>query len=557
MSQPNPSTAQARAIADEMARHGVLRAMISPGSRSAALAIALEESAIAVDVVVDERSAAFRALGVSRATGAPVACVSTSGTAGANFFPAVVEADLSSVPLIILTADRPPELRDVGSNQTIDQVGMFGAKVRWFCDLGIATSDFDGNGYWRSAVSQAVARAKGHGRSPGPVHLNVSFREPTVPVTNDGRVDGTAYRYSIDGRANGAPWQESMVTSRSGVAVPDSEGRRGILVVGEGWGGDAGLMDEVRRLGWPVLATALSGLRGERVVTTYHHLLVDGVPPGLAPELVVAAGRIGPSDRLAALTALDVPQVQVDRWGRWHDPRRHSSTLVDGDLVASLRLIGEGCEEDWSMLWMERDARMRKALRDSVDADGILTGPAVASAASAMAWQALTAASSMPVRDIDAHTVAPGKVFANRGASGIDGFTSTAVGVAGSFDRTLAISGDLSFLHDLSGLLGVGEVNLVLVVVDNNGGGLFDLLPPAAHSPSFERLFVAPHGRDLVSIGSSLGFEARRVGDLDELSEAAEGCLEGGGAHLLVAPVERGAELKQRAGLDEVARLVS
>jgi 2-succinyl-5-enolpyruvyl-6-hydroxy-3-cyclohexene-1-carboxylate synthase len=558
MSQPNPSTAQARAIADELARHGVLRAMISPGSRSAALAIALEESPIAVDVVVDERSAAFRALGISRATGAPVACVSTSGTAGANFFPAVVEADLSSVPLIILTADRPPELRDVGSNQTIDQVGMFGAKVRWFCDLGIATSDFDGNGYWRSAVSQAVARAMGHGRSPGPVHLNVSFREPTVPVTDDGRVQGAAYRYPIDGREGGTPWQESLVAARRGAVLPDSEGRRGLLVVGEDWGDDAaGLMEEARRLGWPVLATALSGLRGEEVVTTYHHLLVDGVPLGLAPDLVVAAGRIGPSDRLAALTALDVPRIQVDRWGRWHDPRRHSTALVGGDLVATLGLIGQGCGEEWSTLWMARDARMREALRDSVDADGILTGPAVASAASSMPWQALTAASSMPVRDIDAHTVGPGRVFANRGASGIDGFTSTAIGVASCFDRTMAVSGDLSFLHDLSGLLGFGDVNLVLVIVDNNGGGLFDLLPPAEHSPSFERLFVAPHGRDLTAIGASLGFEATRVGSLDHLEESAWRGLEEGGAHVVIAPVERGAELKQRAGLDEVARLVS
>lgn len=557
MSQPNPSTAQARAMVDEMNRHGVVRAMISPGSRSAALAIALEESEIEMEVMVDERSAAFRALGVSKASGSPVVCVSTSGTAGANFLPAVVEADLSSVPLIVVTADRPPELRDVGSNQTIDQVGLFGEKVRWFCDLGLAASDFDGNGYWRSAVSQALARARGHGGSPGPVHLNVSFREPTVPVTDDGRVAGVAYPHAIDGRPDGAPWQRSTVAAGTGVAIPGADGRRGVLIVGEDWGSDPAVVEEGRRLGWPILATALSGLRGQDVVTTYHHLLVDGVPSNLRPDMVVVAGRIGPSDRLAALTELEVPQVQIDRWGRWHDPRRHSSALIEGDLVATLRLIGEGCGEEWSRSWMDRDARMREALRGRLDSDGILTGPAVASAMSALPWQALIAASSMPVRDIDAHLVSAGRVFANRGASGIDGFTSTAVGVAGTYERSVAVSGDLSFLHDMSGLLAVGGVNLVLVVVDNNGGGLFDLLPPATHSPSFERLFVAPHGQDLVSIGSAFGLDAIRVEDVEELSSHTDRALAEGGFHILVAPVERVAELKQRSGLDEVARLVS
>ena len=557
MSQPNPSTAQARAMVDEMMRHGVVHAMISPGSRSAALAIALEESGIDVDVVVDERSAAFRALGTSRATGSPVVCVSTSGTAGANFLPAVVEADLSSIPLIVLTADRPPELRDVGSNQTIDQVGMFGTKVRWFCDLGLATSDFDGNGYWRSAVSQALARAQGHGRAPGPVHLNVSFREPTVPVTDDGRVVGTAYGHSIEGRPDHAIWQRSTVAPRSGAPIPGAEGSRGLLVVGEDWGGGQGLIEESRRLGWPILATALSGLRGHEVVTSYHHLLVDGIPPGLTPEVVVVAGRIGPSDRLAALTGLDIPQVQIDRWGRWHDPRRHSSVLIEADLVASLRLVGAGCGDDWSSLWLDREARMRQALRNRVEADGVLTGPAVASAMSNLQWQSLIAASSMPIRDVDAHLVAPGRVFANRGASGIDGFNSTALGVAGSFQRSVAVSGDLSFLHDLSGLVGGGDVDLVLVVIDNNGGGLFDLLPTATHSPSYERLFVAPHGRDLVAIGAALGFATTRVGDVDELTGLTEQGLAAGGVRVLVAPVERVAELKQRSGLDEVARLVS
>ena len=284
MTQPNPSTAQARVIVDELHRHGVDYVVISPGSRSAALAIAFEEHAgVQTRVVLDERSAAFHALGRSRATQTPVVALATSGTALANYLPSVVEADLSLVPLILISADRPPDLLHVGANQTIDQAGIFGEKVRWSCGIPPAEPDRDSNGYWRSSVSQAVARARGHGGRPGPVHLNVAFREPTVPVSDDGRTRAEAYRHPIEGRPGDEPWQQHQQARPAGAAL--GLGGRGLVIVGEGDFDPKDVFEAAGRLGWPVLATATSGLRVFDVVTTYHHLLVTGVPTSLSLTL--------------------------------------------------------------------------------------------------------------------------------------------------------------------------------------------------------------------------------------------------------------------------------
>jgi 2-succinyl-5-enolpyruvyl-6-hydroxy-3-cyclohexene-1-carboxylate synthase len=262
MTQPNPSTALARAVADEMARHGVSLAIISPGSRSAALAIAFDQHPdITTRVVVDERSAAFWALGHARATGHPAAVIATSGTAAANHLPAVIEADQSLMPLIVISADRPPEQLHVGANQTIDQIGLFGNKVRWFCNIGPAQSGADHNSYWRSTVSQAMARAVGQGSRPGAVHLNVAFREPTVPVEDDGRSVADPYPFSIEGRPGGGRWQEHSIARPGAAALETPAGSRGLIMAGEGDFDPELLMAAADRLGWPVLATAQSGLR--------------------------------------------------------------------------------------------------------------------------------------------------------------------------------------------------------------------------------------------------------------------------------------------------------
>lgn len=553
MTQPNPSTAQARAIVDELSRQGVEYAVISPGSRSAALAIALEEHpGITTRVVTDERSAAFHALGRARASGSPAVVLATSGTAVANHLPAVAEADLSLVPLISISADRPADLLHVGANQTMDQAGIFGGRVRWSCSIPAAEPAVDSNGYWRTTVSQAVARALGHGGRPGPVQLNVAFREPTVPVAEDGRARAEPYPFSIEGRPEGAPWQTHR-RSRPGGAKLDLGGS-GLVVAGEGDYDHEAVAAAAGELGWPLLATATSGLRSFEPITTYHHLLVEGVPPSLRPDLVVTVGRIGPSDRLGALTSLPVPQVQVDRWGAWHDPRRHSTHLIQADPAPFLDELGPA--EDIRLLdaWRTADAAMRSALDQHLLDGEAPSGAAVARAMVEIEPALLITASSMPIRDVDAHYTGSARVISNRGVSGIDGFVSTALGAAGTTERSVAFSGDLSFLHDATGFVTDEIGDVVFVVVDNGGGGLFDLLPQAEHAPSFERLFIASHGLDLLAVAGAYGVATSSVEDADVLAPHVTDLLDRGGAHVVVVPVEREADLKARRGLDDTAR---
>lgn len=555
MTLPNPSTALATAVVDELSRHGVRYAVISPGSRSAALAIACHlHPAVESVVVLDERSASFRALGRAKATGEPVAVVVTSGTAVANLFPAVVEADLARVPLLVLTADRPPELLGVGANQTIDQVKLFGDKVRWWAQVPVADGGADHDRYWRSLVSQVVARSRGHGGPPGPVHLNVSFREPTVPVADDGRTRADPYPHPVPGRDEGRPWQHVSRATPGAVTLDLPPPSRALIVAGEGDYDGPALLAAAEGRGWPVLASSLSGLRRAEVVTTYHHLLVRGVPSPLLPDLVVMVGRVGPSDRLAVLDRIDGPRLHVDPWGGWHDPWRAATHLVEADPAAIVDTLGRSGHPSWRRSWLEAERTMRAALDDGLAASDAPTGPGLARAVGRLDCDRLVVASSMPVRDVDAHTVAAVPVVANRGASGIDGFVSTALGAASAGGRTLAMAGDLSLLHDLAGLVGErGRHPLVMVVVDNGGGGLFDLLPQADHAPGYERLFVAPHGLDLAGLTRALGVESTAVAGVEEAAAEAARRLAEDGAHVLVVPVDRGADLVLRRRLDRIA----
>ncbi len=554
MTQPNPSTAQARALIDELHRHGVDFAAISPGSRSAALAIAFEEHpGITARVVLDERAAAFHALGRSRATGAPAVALATSGTALANHLPAVVEADLSMIPLILISADRPPDLLQVGANQTIDQIGIFGDKVRWSSNLPAAEGEVDQNAYWRTTVSQAVARSRGHGASPGPVHINIAFREPTVPVSDDGRSRALPYPHDIDGRATGLPWQQHE-QARPEAAALEVEAGYGLVVAGEGDFDPRELARVADHLHWPLLATATSGLRGGDVVSTYHHLLVGDLPASLRPDLVVTIGRVGPSDRVGTLTSLPVPQIQIDRWGAWIDPRRHSSRMIQADPVATLEQLAPASDHRLLGNWLRADASMRAALDDRLDGEETATGPAIARALGRIDHGRLVAGSSMPIRDIDAHYVKSGRVISNRGASGIDGLVSTTLGAASAGSRTVALIGDLALLHDAGGFVVDRLSDVVFVVVDNGGGGLFDLLPQAEHAPGFERLFVTPHGLDLPGLAAAYNLQSTRVDGMDDLSSSITTRLDAGGAHVVVVPVDRESDLKGRRALDDTAR---
>jgi 2-succinyl-5-enolpyruvyl-6-hydroxy-3-cyclohexene-1-carboxylate synthase len=542
----------ARVVVDEMKRHGVTFVVLCPGSRSGALAIAAAESGVSARVVIDERSAAFWALGRAKATGLPAAVISTSGTAAANLLPGVVEADMSLTPLLVISADRPAEMRGIGANQTIDQIDLFGKKVRFSATIEATGSDFDGNESWRSTVSKAVNEAKGQSGKPGPVHLNIAFREPTVPVADDGRSRSSPYPYSIEGRVSGQPWAEPRPV---GLPMPNYDippRRRGIIVAGDGVYDRDALMVAAASVGWPVVASALSGLRGRDVISHYHVALAQGVSDQLRPELVVAIGSVGPSQRLEGLIEAADVRIRVDASGRTIDPARNATHLVHGDPVALLESVGETVgENEWRKIWKSVDGAVNEALERYLASLPHPTGPGVASIVNRCDWETLVVASSLPVRDVDAHLVTAGPVIANRGASGIDGFISTSLGVASSGPGALALSGDLSLLHDMNGFLAESLDDLVIVVIDNNGGGLFDSLPQASHSIQFERLFVTPHRRDIGHVARlhDLGYtEVTRLGDLPDLVARAQGS----GVSLLRVPVDRADDLAARAALDEV-----
>ncbi len=548
----------ARAVIDELARGGVKMIVASPGSRSAALVIAAHEHpSVMLVMSIDERSGAFHALGWAKATGRAAAVISTSGTAPANFLPAAIEASMSLTPLVVLSADRPLEMQGVGANQTIDQKELFGRHVRAFLHLEAADASTDASAGWRAEASGVVASALGVGSTPpGPAHLNISFREPTVPATDDGRTVGEEYPYGI------ASWHsdEHAAPEPTAADLADlSVSGRGLVICGEGAYDRGRLRSAAARLGWPLLATALSGMRGGEVVASYHHLLADDVPEVLRPDVVFAVGSIGPSPRLEDLVASAATRVRVDYWGRYIDPRRGATKVLAADPALTLEAIAEqgSGTTDWAVVWKTADEEVDRVIGEFLDNEASMSGGKVARAIAGTDWRSLVVASSLPIREVDAHLRGDGRVLANRGASGIDGFISTALGVARSGPRTLALSGDLSLLHDSNGFLVEDRPALVTVVLDNNGGGLFDSLPPARHAPEYERLFVTPHGRDLAILAAFHELPYTESETVPSLVSSIEGALAETNELMIRVPVNREEDQATRLELDRIGASVA
>lgn len=553
MSLANPSTALATVVIDELARNGVELVAISPGSRSGALAVAASRHpGLQTRVVIDERSAAFHALGRAKATGRPAAAIATSGTAPANYLPAVVEADMSLAPLVVISADRPEELRGVGANQTIDQIGLFGRKVRSAIVIDAPGSDEDLNDTWRAAVSTALVAAKGGGGAPGPAHLNVAFREPTVPVSDDGRTRVDPYPFGVEGKPGGAPWVPGGLAEPPAPDFGLPATSRGLVIAGEASYDVSLVLQLAAAVDWPVLATALSGARAGDAITTYHHLLSRGVPEALRPDVVVAIGAIGPSSRLEDLVASASSRFRVDPGGRTIDPRRNATRIAHTDPVALLETIEATVSKGFREAWQAADRQARSSLDGYLASEPVMSGASSARALSETGWEILVAASSLPIREVDAHVTKPGPVIGNRGASGIDGFVSTSLGASSTGRPTVSLSGDLSLLHDSNGFLCEPGGDLVIVVLDNDGGALFDSLPQASHAPDFERLFVTPHGRELGAVAElhSLGYA--EAGTSSALRSQIDERLGRGGVHILRVEIDRSHDLAVRRALDEL-----
>ena len=318
------------------------------------------------------------------------------------------------------------------------------------------------------------------------------------------------------------------------------------MVAGDGEYDREALLARATELGWPVIATVASGLRNREVVTTHHHLLSQPASD-LRPDVVVAVGAVGPSRNLERYISSIDQQLRVDRWGRINDPNRSATIVYRGDVVDVLSNATQA-PEDWREQWLAVDHETRARLNLGLDGKPV-TGGAVARVMTGIDAGAVVAASSLPIRELDAHFLGSAPVVANRGASGIDGFVSTAMGVASQIDRTVALTGDLSLLHDSNWLLGANRPDIAFIVLDNNGGGLFDGLPQAEHAPNFERLFITPPERDLSVLAEFHRASFVEVDDVDDLVDVVNCALDEGGVSLIRVPIDREHDRMVRSSL--------
>jgi 2-succinyl-5-enolpyruvyl-6-hydroxy-3-cyclohexene-1-carboxylate synthase len=566
MDPTNANTALASAFVEELARSGLRSAVISPGSRSTPLAVALwRQPEIEVSVIVDERSAGFFALGAAQASGEPVALLCTSGTALVNYHPAVVEADESAIPLLVLSADRPPELRGIGAGQTIDQIKSFGASVRWFSEVGTHEADDSGLLHYRSVACRAMAKARGEVR-PGPVHLNLPWREPLAPVPVEGAVTATD-PLALKGRGE----QPSTAVTRIEQAPSDfllaevaghiRKANSGVIVAGRQL--DPGLREPLARLagatGFPILADPTSQLRcgphdGSHVVASYDLLLRDeDFAASVTPDLFLRFGEMPTSKPLRAwIAGSGADQLIVDPKGGWNEPSNRAAAILRADPAALASGWAErldGSEREAPSRWLEAEVAAQAALSEALESESGLTEPAIHRALGACHRDGdlVYTSSSMPIRDQEAF-LAPSTTdvlfLSNRGANGIDGLISSGIGAARASGRpTTIITGDLGLLHDLGGLAAVHEVStpVRILVIDNGGGGIFHFLPQEAEleRDEFEALLGTPRGVDAAKAAALFDLPHRRLESLEELPAAL-----GAGTGLIEVRTDRQANVE-------------
>jgi len=557
------NTAFARCLVDEWSRGGLTDAVLSPGSRSTPLALALaDHDRVTLHVHLDERSASFFALGLAKGSGRPAIVLCTSGTAAANFHPAVLEAAHGRVPLVVCTADRPPELREVGAAQTVVQAHLYGTAVRWYFEPETPSERDAGPeawAIWRSLAARSLAEAQGP--PPGPVHLNLPFRDPLVPPAP------TDVPFDLGARPGSAPWLRATRSPRvvgnevaAELARRISGTPRGVLLAG--WGASvapATLERLARASGWPILADPLSGVRtGPVAVSTYDALSrIDKLRESLRPDLVLRFGA--PLTSKAAMTWLATsPTVTVDPERSWSDPQRAAEVVLDVEpelLLAELadRVASE--DESWISAWIHAEDTARQVIDVQLDSwpepfEGRVARDVMACLPDGAS---LVVASSMPVRDLETFAQPRGgvTVLANRGVNGIDGFVSSVLGVAasGAGPVTVGVVGDLCLLHDANGLLGARRrgCDAVFVVLDNNGGGIFSFLPQAGLPDHFEELFGTPQGMDIAELAAVYGVPVTDVERADQLVPAVETAIADGGVRIVRVRTERSANALRHA----------
>ncbi|WP_324649507.1 2-succinyl-5-enolpyruvyl-6-hydroxy-3-cyclohexene-1-carboxylic-acid synthase [Georgenia sp. H159] len=539
MSREAPAALLAREVVTELVRGGVRHVVLSPGSRSAPLAYALlaahDAGWLRLHVRVDERVAGFVALGLARADGAPAAVVTTSGTAVANLHPAVLEAAHSGVPVVVLSADRPHELRRTGANQTTEQVGIFAAAPRWEADVPADTPP----GAIRQVVVRALAAATGaRSGDPGPVHLNLSFRDPLVPT------------HPWDPGA--APGRRDVVAWRGPGGVVDvPAGGRTVVVAGDGAGAVAARLAEEG--GWPLLAEPTSGARtGPNAVSAYRLLLAE---LGDEVERVVVVGHPTLSRPVSSLLArpdLDVV-VLAPTGAVWPDVAGTA-----GRVAGAVRVVPGADDAGWLARWRRAGSAAAAVLDAHAGLDGLTVARAVADAAATDGQPGvLVLGSSMTVRDMDLAAALPTglRLVANRGLAGIDGTLSTATGLAlATGGPARAVVGDLTFLHDAGALLRgelEEEVDLQVVVLNDRGGSIFATLEHGApeRAATFERVFGTPQAVDVAALSAAYGARHTLVRSEEDLAAVLAAPVSG--RSVVEVLLDRSRVREQRAQLSE------
>ena len=556
MSEGDVALACVSAFVNALTSFGLHDACVSPGSRSTPIALALARNErVRVHVHLDERSSAFFALGLAKASGVPTAVVTTSGTAAANLFPAIVEASMTRVPLIALTADRPPELRGVGANQTIDQIGLFGEYASWFWDARVPAEGSDAGRSWFTLGVDTYREAC----RAGPVHVNLPFREPLVP---SGETVALGEEFAIGhggiGLGEGEMPRDDQVSDFADVITG---GGNGLVYVGGLRVSGRWFVDLVDRLGWPVIAEPTSGCRVPGTLDAGQHLLANGdFADAHAPELFLQIGA-SPTSRPALEAVRRAGRlIIVDPDELVADPNRRAEkrfTVHAGNLVyRALDAITPSSGGSWLPSWREADRRATDAVDALLDSQDEPFEGRIARdlAASIPDGGVLVVGSSMPVRDLDAY-MRPReglRVLANRGASGIDGFISTALGVSAAGVPTTALCGDLTLLHDVGSLIWSARraLDCVIVVPNNDGGAIFSFLPQRK-LPEFEELFATPHGLELGAICRAARAGHARVEHADDLVPAVERARGAGGVHVVEVPIDRARNVELHAAVQK------
>ena len=555
-----------RAMLDEFARCGMQHACTSPGSRNTPIVLSIaNEPRLRAWSHVDERAAGFFALGAAKASGRPVAVTCTSGTAAANLLPAVIEAREAGVPLILLTADRPPELRDVGAGQTIDQIKLYGNAVKWFVELGVPEATPDRMRWVRSLACRAYWTALNG--SPGPVHINLPLREPLVldePLPADEPGGG--------GRPEGRPWlteeRSSPLTPR---AVPRRHDfQRTVFIAGD-LGPDRSLGSRLAafaaRARVPLLADPLSGARsGAAAIAHFDLILRDQVTAQkLTPDVVCRIGELPTSKPLrnwiGGLSQAQHVLFAPDE--RWSDPGASVSQRIVGPLEDLLERV-EHDEvvpdySDWLDNWSRADSAVAHAIAEPIMAAGLSEPAAITALAQFLPPTAtLFVGASMPIRDVEEFFPAlhePPRVIANRGANGIDGTVSSAFGVAAAGGEVVLVLGDVTLAHDIGGLLAARRLGLKLTIVllNNDGGGIFNFLPVASQGEVFEQHIATPTGLDFAQAAALFGCRHERATTLDEFAVTLMQALAGGDATIIEVRTDRVNNRRLHADIESAA----